>query len=120
MVVPRYQLRKIIRKEHSHVAQDKEPMDLISQRRTNYAPEIRCCLSKCCHCTHAPEDQRRCPGEELTFLLSTCRNHGSVDESHEPLLPKGYKVVMTVDGVKTAIKDGPYKGKIVLIVAKTA
>lgn len=33
--------------------------------------------------------------------------------------PKGYAVTMTVDGVKTAIKAGDYKGKIVLTVAKS-
>lgn len=33
--------------------------------------------------------------------------------------PEGYKVTMTVDGIETIIKSGVYKGKIVLLVAKT-
>jgi hypothetical protein len=33
--------------------------------------------------------------------------------------PKGYAVAMTIDGVKTEIKAGAYKGKIVLIVTKS-
>ena len=33
--------------------------------------------------------------------------------------PEGYSLTMTVDGVKTAIKAGAYKGKIVLTVTKS-
>jgi hypothetical protein len=33
--------------------------------------------------------------------------------------PKGYSVTMTVDGVKTAIKEGKYSGKIALTVTKS-
>lgn len=53
--------------------------------------------------------------ERTSYLTGLTISEGGIVAA-----PEGYSVTMTVDGVKTAIKAGSYKGQIVLTVVKNA